>query len=219
MKIGRNDPCPCGSGKKYTNCCLNVRENPELLWKKNFSNLCDIEVNKDKIADIFYMTYKLVEETNWLGACHIISAIQYILLNELGIEAKLCIGVLEGRGMKFDHSWLELKNKIYDVTLVNSLEGKLSNCIVAGYDIFTLEKIDFTYGINERLDSPAKEIKEVSIRDYLDEFSKHINYSTPKLLRAGLWNLILNLSKELDMNLSIEELRNKYADTKRTSVK
>ena len=22
--IGRNDPCPCGSGKKYKNCCLNV---------------------------------------------------------------------------------------------------------------------------------------------------------------------------------------------------
>lgn len=22
-KIGRNDPCPCGSGKKYKNCCIN----------------------------------------------------------------------------------------------------------------------------------------------------------------------------------------------------
>ena len=23
MKIGRNDPCPCGSGKKYKKCCIN----------------------------------------------------------------------------------------------------------------------------------------------------------------------------------------------------
>ena len=23
MEIGRNDPCPCGSGKKYKKCCLN----------------------------------------------------------------------------------------------------------------------------------------------------------------------------------------------------
>ena len=23
-KIGRNDPCPCGSGKKYKKCCLEV---------------------------------------------------------------------------------------------------------------------------------------------------------------------------------------------------
>ena len=24
-KIGRNDPCPCGSGKKYKNCCGKAR--------------------------------------------------------------------------------------------------------------------------------------------------------------------------------------------------
>jgi hypothetical protein len=24
MKIGRNDPCPCGSGKKYKKCCLSL---------------------------------------------------------------------------------------------------------------------------------------------------------------------------------------------------
>ena len=22
--VGRNDPCPCGSGKKYKKCCLNA---------------------------------------------------------------------------------------------------------------------------------------------------------------------------------------------------
>lgn len=22
LKVGRNDPCPCGSGKKYKKCCL-----------------------------------------------------------------------------------------------------------------------------------------------------------------------------------------------------
>jgi hypothetical protein len=26
MKTGRNDPCPCGSGKKYKKCCLSVAE-------------------------------------------------------------------------------------------------------------------------------------------------------------------------------------------------
>jgi hypothetical protein len=24
MKPGRNDPCPCGSGKKYKKCCLST---------------------------------------------------------------------------------------------------------------------------------------------------------------------------------------------------
>ncbi len=27
-KVGRNDPCPCGSGKKFKNCCLNRQKNP-----------------------------------------------------------------------------------------------------------------------------------------------------------------------------------------------
>ena len=42
-KIGRNDPCPCGSGKKYKNCCL-----------KNGEYETHIELNKDqayKVAD------------------------------------------------------------------------------------------------------------------------------------------------------------------------
>ena len=25
-KVGRNDPCPCGSGKKYKRCCLSKEE-------------------------------------------------------------------------------------------------------------------------------------------------------------------------------------------------
>ncbi|MBI3045728.1 MAG: SEC-C domain-containing protein [Betaproteobacteria bacterium] len=39
MKVGRNDPCPCGSGKKYKHCCMNQDENvdssPEdLAWRR-----------------------------------------------------------------------------------------------------------------------------------------------------------------------------------------
>lgn len=25
-RVGRNDPCPCGSGKKYKKCCMNKHE-------------------------------------------------------------------------------------------------------------------------------------------------------------------------------------------------
>ena len=30
MKIGRNSPCPCGSGIKYKKCCLNKTEDQRL---------------------------------------------------------------------------------------------------------------------------------------------------------------------------------------------
>src|SRR5437016_3640662 len=31
-KIGRNDPCPCGSGKKYKRCCLEQQSASYSLW-------------------------------------------------------------------------------------------------------------------------------------------------------------------------------------------
>ncbi len=27
-KVGRNDPCPCGSGRKYKQCCLGKSDGP-----------------------------------------------------------------------------------------------------------------------------------------------------------------------------------------------
>lgn len=30
-KVGRNDPCPCGSGSKYKRCCLNFKHHPKVL--------------------------------------------------------------------------------------------------------------------------------------------------------------------------------------------
>ena len=35
MKVGRNDPCPCGSGKKYKRCCLNTTQ-PEMSFSKDY---------------------------------------------------------------------------------------------------------------------------------------------------------------------------------------
>lgn len=34
QKIGRNDPCPCGSGKKYKACCLAKKATKKKLTAK-----------------------------------------------------------------------------------------------------------------------------------------------------------------------------------------
>ena len=33
QKIGRNDPCSCGSGKKFKQCCLSKLEQPKARAK------------------------------------------------------------------------------------------------------------------------------------------------------------------------------------------
>lgn len=36
-KPGRNDPCPCGSGKKYKQCCINKERGPKKFKAKLLS--------------------------------------------------------------------------------------------------------------------------------------------------------------------------------------
>ncbi|NTU49663.1 MAG: hypothetical protein HGA87_01990 [Desulfobulbaceae bacterium] len=54
MKIGRNDPCPCGSGKKYKKCCLVGRHHSVDFMEKfrDLSTLSKDEL-KRKYGDIF----------------------------------------------------------------------------------------------------------------------------------------------------------------------
>ncbi|GAA0365724.1 hypothetical protein GCM10008932_17390 [Alkalibacterium iburiense] len=44
-KVGRNDPCPCGSGKKYKKCCLNKETSSEIKHQEY------IEVQKKWLRD------------------------------------------------------------------------------------------------------------------------------------------------------------------------
>jgi hypothetical protein len=35
-KIGRNDPCPCGSGKKFKKCCIaKSKTTPSRTWMED----------------------------------------------------------------------------------------------------------------------------------------------------------------------------------------
>ncbi len=44
VKIGRNNPCPCGSGKKYKNCCRNKKQ--QFSIKEEYKNRYDITVKE-----------------------------------------------------------------------------------------------------------------------------------------------------------------------------
>lgn len=91
MEIGRNDPCPCGSGKKYKKCCLGkdgivmvkinkedpgasfgyavtwILSNPELsnefdkVVKKHTKGKKPTDVEIRNLADAFIFDYKLQE--------------------------------------------------------------------------------------------------------------------------------------------------------------
>ncbi len=33
MNVGRNEPCPCGSGEKYKRCCEGKATQSQKLWR------------------------------------------------------------------------------------------------------------------------------------------------------------------------------------------
>lgn len=56
-KIGRNDPCPCGSGKKFKHCCMGRAHNParelgreleDLAADREFDSLEDFQAFADR---------------------------------------------------------------------------------------------------------------------------------------------------------------------------
>ena len=55
MKTGRNEPCPCGSGKKYKHCCLSVAravndELSDLLSEQEFDSIEEMQAAADTLV-------------------------------------------------------------------------------------------------------------------------------------------------------------------------
>lgn len=62
-KIGRNDSCPCGSGKKYKKCCLN-REKPLTM-----SDIYEDIDNLDKLSNSINSLLKKRDFEEALSVC------------------------------------------------------------------------------------------------------------------------------------------------------
>jgi len=51
QKVGRNDPCPCGSGKKYKKCCIN-KETNEIILNENASSIGEMEPLYNRLPEL-----------------------------------------------------------------------------------------------------------------------------------------------------------------------
>ena len=79
MKIGRNDPCPCGSGMKYKKCCLN-KTAPDIYQ-------CIRDTVSEKgypsaLSDTLCEMLRYMEEKQLLGGCHATASALYVALSE-----------------------------------------------------------------------------------------------------------------------------------------
>ncbi|MDR3585527.1 MAG: SEC-C metal-binding domain-containing protein [Desulfosporosinus sp.] len=75
-QAGRNDPCPCGSGKKYKKCCLSKDEEKEQL-KQELENIKDV-------TDEFFTTKEYIEESGYP-----VTMFDHLLLEMLNIIGEI----------------------------------------------------------------------------------------------------------------------------------
>lgn len=64
LKIGRNDPCPCGSGRKYKKCCLHKGKQPSTQSTEElYFNSYKIRLKKAEDIEAIRKAGRLVLET------------------------------------------------------------------------------------------------------------------------------------------------------------
>ena len=62
-KVGRNDPCPCGSGLKYKKCCLGRSMRPNRDIETLYSSKYGIRLKKERDIEAIRKAGRLVLET------------------------------------------------------------------------------------------------------------------------------------------------------------
>jgi methionyl aminopeptidase len=83
MKVGRNDPCPCGSGLKYKKCCLNRETMVSENLKQEYLQKYSIRLKESKDIEAIKEAGVLVVKTLNLVEKHVKPGIQTEELNTI----------------------------------------------------------------------------------------------------------------------------------------
>lgn len=109
MKIGRNDPCPCGSGRKYKNCCMK-KEEADHRWEGMGLPAFDLEAATGVSvwqADIVPVNMRLGDDPTARPAIVLVMAGGQVVFHELlsrpsaepaDMAGELAGGILEAAG-------------------------------------------------------------------------------------------------------------------------
>ena len=86
IKVGRNDPCPCGSGKKYKKCCLNAANPKPVDYKKLYADKYNIRLKSKRDIEQIKACGRLVLETLDLVEAAVVPGVTTDQLNAIAHE-------------------------------------------------------------------------------------------------------------------------------------
>ena len=156
-KIGANEPCSCGSGQKYKRCCrdskngtiIPTEKNCQEKWQTN-TDIILFDVEKGvEIKNIFFTLLELINGLKWRGACHFASPLLCGLFRGIGLNANVYTGVVAAYEGCFNHSWVEVDGKVYDVTIWLQTKNLTDNApIIANKNLDTGKETAMMFGID-----------------------------------------------------------------------
>lgn len=167
---------------------------------------------KEKIFNSFFVILDYYKKNPNPGACHLISSIFHVLLGEQNVENDLCVGEVKVGEQYFDHSWIEIDGKVFDIAIQLGLDGSTNAPVYAGYDLLKEGAPDRIYGIASPsgFDRDAEQLVKTPFVKYMDAYPQ---------FREGAWKIVKVISKELGLRVDIDQLRMKYKDVQRTVKK
>lgn len=161
---------------------------------------------KKAMSEMIIKMCDYMNKKQWWGACHACSSILYVLLSEIGYKPILCVGEVKEKNYLFDHSWIEIDNKVIDLAISMTLQNGMavSDPIILDINSKSKEKTTIEYGIKgEGFDCQTLLLLGLSFNEYMRFFPDN---------NKGLWGVVEEI---LGKQINIEEFERKYYNTQR----
>ena len=160
----------------------------------------------DSVEDCYRVVYDFIEKHDYQGACHEMSAVMFVLLQELGVGCELTSGELTYRNYRFDHSWIEIEGKVFDIAVsFTGVPDHDGPPVFADVTVTSLSKPKWVYG------EPSDDPDQGYVISHSLPFGDYMTANPT--FKNGSFGLVEQLAKDLNLDLNVGDLISRYSST------
>ncbi|MFJ2485056.1 lasso peptide biosynthesis protein [Pseudomonas sp. NPDC087639] len=160
--------------------------------------------NGKRLFQAYAALLNFVRQNDWTGACHDSSASLYMILSEMGFAPKLVTGEVKAEAGIFDHSWVEVDGKVFDVAVGFPGEDghHVGPSVFASLNLDTGEPTELKFGV--RSPNGLDPIGQFVASSNLEQ------YSAAQPEGMTIWDLTPHIGAECGVKMRKADLRRKY---------
>ncbi|WP_064595891.1 hypothetical protein [Pseudomonas sp. DR 5-09] len=178
-------------------------------WLHNAEQASTLLPNGKRLFQAYAVLLNFAWQNDWTGACHDSSAILFMVLSEMGFSPKIVTGEVKASAGTFDHSWVELDGKIYDVAVgFPGEEGHhVGPSVFASLNLDTGAPTELLYGV--RSPNGLDDVGLFVAASNLEQ------YSAAQPGGSTIWDITPHVGAACGVKLRKSDLRRKYGKVTR----